>query len=98
MMSDPTSEAIAKASLSGEARTYEGDELRDIKVVRAARAAKEVTKGKGKRSRKRKSAALEAEGQDLESGLPCIAQDADEAEPEASRMIEGQRAPVAYMG
>jgi hypothetical protein len=32
----------------------------DIEVARAARAAKDVIKGKGKRSRKRKSATLEA--------------------------------------
>jgi hypothetical protein len=41
----------------------------DIEVARAARAAKEVIKGKGKRGRKRKSAALEA----------------DEPEPEVAR-------------
>jgi hypothetical protein len=33
----------------------------DIEVARAARAAKEVIKGKGKRGRKRKSAALDAD-------------------------------------
>jgi hypothetical protein len=33
----------------------------DIEVARAARAAKEVVKGKGKRGRKRKSAALETD-------------------------------------
>jgi hypothetical protein len=70
----------------------------DIEVARAARAAKEVAKGKGKRGRKRKSAALETDGQDPESVLACAAQDADEAEPEAAPMFEGQRAPVAYMG
>jgi hypothetical protein len=32
----------------------------DIKATRATRAMKEVIKGQGKRSRKRKSAALEA--------------------------------------
>jgi hypothetical protein len=46
----------------------------DIEVVRAARAAKEVIKGKGKRGRKRKSAALEA--------------DEPEPEPEVARMTE----------
>ena len=48
----------------------------DIEVARAARAAKEVIKGQGKRSRKCKSAALEA--------------DEPEADPEpaAARMIE----------
>jgi hypothetical protein len=70
----------------------------DIEVARAARAAKEVAKGKGKRGRKRKSAALEAEWQDPESVLARAAQDADEAEPEPVPMIEGQRAAVAYMG
>ena len=38
----------------------------DIKVERAARAAK-ATKGKGKRGRKRKSAALEAEEPEAEA-------------------------------
>jgi hypothetical protein len=33
----------------------------DIEVARAARTAKDVTKGKGKRGRKRKSVALEAD-------------------------------------
>ena len=70
----------------------------DIEVARTARAAKEVAKGKGKRGRKRKSAAPEVEGQDLESALACAAQDVDEVEPQATPMIKGQRAPVAYMG
>ena len=39
----------------------------DIEVARAARAAKEVIKGKGKRGRKRKSAALEAEEPETEA-------------------------------
>jgi hypothetical protein len=39
----------------------------DIEVARAARAAKEVIKGKGKRGRKRKSAALEADEPEIES-------------------------------
>ena len=58
----------------------------DIEVARAARAAKEVIKGKEKRGRKRKSAALEA--------------DEPEPEPEVARMIEAPepwRAPVARM-
>ena len=38
----------------------------DIEVARAARAAKEVIKGQGKRGRKRKSAALEADGPEPE--------------------------------
>ncbi|KAH8748016.1 hypothetical protein BGZ57DRAFT_776840, partial [Hyaloscypha finlandica] len=48
----------------------------DIEVARAARAAKDVIKGKGKRGRKRKSAALEAD--ELEAAEP-------EPEPEAVR-------------
>jgi hypothetical protein len=47
----------------------------DIEVARAARAAKEVIKGKGKRGWKRKSAALEAEEPEAEPEEP-------EAEPE----------------
>jgi septum formation inhibitor MinC len=56
----------------------------DIEVARAARAAKEVIKGKGKRGRKRKSAAQEAE----------------EPEPEVARVIDAPvpwKAPVARM-
>ena len=56
----------------------------DIEVARAARAAKEVIKGKGKRGRKRKSAA----------------QEADELEPEVARLMYTPvpwRAPVARM-
>lgn len=85
----------------------------DIEVARAARAAKEAIKGKGKRGRKRKSTALEADGQDPEPGLAHVAKAAikgggkrgrnaaDKAEPEAKRMInapEPYRVPVAYMG
>jgi hypothetical protein len=44
-------------------------------VARAARAAKEVIKGKGKRGRKRKSTALEADEPDIE------------AEPEVARAV-----------
>jgi hypothetical protein len=51
----------------------------DIEVARAARTAKEVIKDKGKRGRKRKSAALEADEPETE---------ADEPEPEVARMIE----------
>jgi hypothetical protein len=43
----------------------------DIEVARVARATKEVIKGKGKRDRKRRSAA----------------QEADEQEPEVARII-----------
>jgi hypothetical protein len=58
----------------------------DIEMARAARAAKEVIKGKGKRGRKRKSAVLEA--------------DEPEPEPEVALMIDAPvpwRAPVARM-
>ncbi len=48
--------------------------FKDIEVARATRAAKEVIKGKGKRDRKRKSAALEA--------------DEPEAEQEVAQTIE----------
>ena len=40
--------------------------FKDIEVARAARAAKDVIKGKGKRGRKRKSAALEADEPETE--------------------------------
>ncbi|KAG0645122.1 jerky [Hyphodiscus hymeniophilus] len=52
----------------------------DIEVARAARAAKEVIKGKGKRGRKRNSDALEA-------GEP----QGDEPEPEVARAAKGVR-------
>src|SRR5271170_6472850 len=50
----------------------------DIEVARAARAAKEVIKGKGKRGRKRKSAALEADEPEIESE-PEVARAAKQA-------------------
>ena len=56
----------------------------DIEVAQATRAAKEVIKGKGKRGRKRKSAA----------------QEADEPEPEVARLMYTPvpwTAPVAQM-
>ena len=58
----------------------------NIKVARAARAAKEVINGRGKRDRKRKSAAPEA--------------DEPEPESEVAQMIkapEAWKAPVARM-
>jgi hypothetical protein len=63
-----------------------------VVLARAARAAKEVIKGKGKRGRKRKSAAQEADEPEPELDL--------EPEPEVARMIEAPerwRAPVARM-
>jgi hypothetical protein len=48
----------------------------DIEVARAARAAKHVIKGKGKRGRKRKSAALEAEEPEAEAEVARAAKEA----------------------
>lgn len=48
----------------------------DLEVARAARAAKEVIKSKGKRGRKRKGTALEAEEVDPEPGLARTAKEA----------------------
>ncbi|RYP66649.1 hypothetical protein DL770_008758 [Monosporascus sp. CRB-9-2] len=56
----------------------------DIEVARAARAAKEVIKGKGKRGRKRKSAALQA-------GEP----EPDEPEADEVPELEPEVAPAA---
>ena len=72
-----------KSIILGKAKVMS---FEDIEVARAARAAKEVIKGKGKRGGKRKSAALEA--------------DEPEPEPEVARIIEAPkpwRAPVARM-
>jgi hypothetical protein len=44
--------------------------FKDIEVARAARAAKEVIKNKGKRGQKRKSATLEAEEPETEADEP----------------------------
>ncbi|KIM93070.1 hypothetical protein OIDMADRAFT_138438, partial [Oidiodendron maius Zn] len=60
----------------------------DIEVARAARAAKDVIKGKGKRGRKRKSAAQEADEPE------------PEPEPEVAQIVKAPvpwRAPVARM-
>jgi hypothetical protein len=57
----------------------------DIEVARAARAAKEVIKGKGKRGRKRKNAAIEADE-------PEAAETETEAEAEAEPEPEVARA------
>jgi hypothetical protein len=81
--------------------------FKDIEVARAARAAKEVSKGKGKRGRKRKSAALEPDALEPEVARAAkeaingrgkrgrkrksAAQEADALEPEVARMID---APV----
>lgn len=48
--------------------------FKDIEVARAARAAKEVIKGKGKRGRKRKSTTLEADKPETEvEAVPEVA-------------------------
>ena len=59
----------------------------DLEVARAARAAKEVLKGKGKRGRKRKETALEAEEVDPEPGLGLAAKEA----------IRGREKPVGIV-
>ncbi|KAJ2904196.1 hypothetical protein MKZ38_008526 [Zalerion maritima] len=68
----------------------------DIEAARAARAAKEVAKGKEKRGRKRKSAVMEAEGQDPEFVLAWVAQDVDEEEP--ARSGTADRRPAGPSG
>jgi hypothetical protein len=50
----------------------------DIEAARAARAAKEVIKGQGKRGRKRKSAALEADEPEADEPEPEVAHAAKE--------------------
>jgi hypothetical protein len=54
--------------------------FKDIEVAQAARAAKEVIKGKGKRGQKRKSAVLEADEPETEAYKPET-----EPEPEVAR-------------
>jgi hypothetical protein len=56
--------------------------FKDIEVARAARATKEVIKGKGKRGRKRKSATLEAEELETEAEV--------EVAPTAKEAINGR--------
>ena len=68
----------------------------DIEVARAARAAKEVIKGKGKCDRKRKSAALGAEGQDPEPGLARLAKTAIKGEGKRGRSLGIRRLVVAW--
>lgn len=63
-----------KSLVLGQAKVIS---FKDIEVARVARATKEVIKGKGKRSRKRKSATLEAD--ELETELePEVAYTAKE--------------------
>ena len=56
--------------------------FKDIEVAQAARAAKEVIKGKGKRGRKRKSPALEADEADEPEADKL---EADDPAPEVAR-------------
>ena len=70
----------------------------DIEVARAARAAKEVIKSKGKRGRKRKSAAPEAD--EPEADEPEADEPESESEPEVARTIGATvlwTAPIAQM-
>ncbi|KAH6672828.1 hypothetical protein B0J14DRAFT_667473 [Halenospora varia] len=61
----------------------------DIKVARAARAAKEAIKGQGKRGRKRKSAALEADKPEVAEPEAVEAAELElELEPEVARIID----------
>jgi hypothetical protein len=50
--------------------------FKNIEVAQAARAAKDVIKGKGKRGRKRKSAALKAEDPEAEAEVARAAKEA----------------------
>jgi hypothetical protein len=56
----------------------------DIEVARAARATKEVIKGKGKRGRKRKSTVIEADNPELDAELDSE----PDSEPEVARTTE----------
>lgn len=65
-----------RAVVLGKAKVMSSE---DIEVARAARAAKEVIKGKGKRGRKRKSATLEADEPETEvEAVPEVAHAAKE--------------------
>jgi hypothetical protein len=57
----------------------------DIEVARAARAAKEVVKGKGKRGRKRKSTVIEPDEPEPDEPEPDSEAD---LEPEVARAAE----------
>jgi hypothetical protein len=57
----------------------------DIEVARAARAAKDVIKGKGKRGRKRESAALEPDEPEPDEPEPDPDEPEPEPEPEVAR-------------
>jgi len=58
----------------------------DIEAARAARAVKDAVKGKGKRGRKRKSAALEAD--ELEAEANSEPDSEPDSEPEVARAAE----------
>jgi hypothetical protein len=72
----------------GQGKVMSYEDLEEARATRAAKdAAKEARKGKGKRGRKRKSAALEADEPETEA-----------ADPEVAREAPGPwRAPVACM-
>jgi hypothetical protein len=95
MNNEAKTRRLTRSVVLGKAKVIS---FEDIEVARIARAAKEVDKRKGKRSRKRKRTTLEAEGQDPEHDFTWASQEVDEADPEVARMIEGQQAPAAYMG
>jgi hypothetical protein len=67
---------LTKSIVLGKAKVIS---FKDIEVARAARATKEVIKGKGKRSRKRKSATLEVDKLEADKTKP------EELEPEVAR-------------
>ena len=61
---------MTKSVVLGKAKVMSYEDIED---ARAKRTAKEVIKGKGKRGRKRKSAALEAAEPELEPKVACAA-------------------------
>jgi hypothetical protein len=71
---------LTKSLILGQAKVMS---FEDIEVARAARAAKKVIKGKGKRGRKQKSAALEAD--EPEADKPEADEPEPEPEPEVAR-------------
>ncbi len=61
----------------------------DLEVARVARAASEVTKGKGKRGQKRKGTTLEAEEVDPEPGLAHATKEAIKGRGKRGRNRKG---------
>jgi hypothetical protein len=64
--------------------------FKDIEVARVARATKDVIKGKGKRSRKRKSATLEANKPKLEPELKPELNSEPEVARATKKVINGK--------